>query len=270
MHRFLSIKKLVTGLFFCGIPLLRAQEVAIHPIRHPGGSLDASIRNEVDHAIRSAADWLIAQQRPDGSWGSTNVAFEETARVCLALSLTQSSSCSSPIANGMEWLDAHPIPDTPARSTCAVWRVLAWSSILKQTPEKEARLQALTNAIALPPEPGILLSNMLIYEAHYQAGSPPGPFSESILRAQLNQCAKIVMKLPIDTETFWALSHYINQYNKGIMDAASGAEDWRDRVAQSLINTQRKAPADGGFWDDRTADLRIRATAFGLLALLEL
>jgi hypothetical protein len=91
-----------------------------------------------------------------------------------------------------------------------------------------------------------------------------------------------------DPETLWLLSHAINQNHKGLLLRKTEVLDWRNDFAQLLLSAHRKDPAGGSFWDPvcttnccpaastalpRSEVLmaaRIRATAFGLLALKEI
>jgi hypothetical protein len=103
-----------------------------------------------------------------------------------------------------------------------------------------------------------------------------------------------------DPETLWLLSHAINQYHQGILLRQTEVLDWRNDFAQLLLGSLRKDLNGGTYWDPLPATnlcqtasscvvnpqvtngvvssihgealmtARIRATAFGLLALKEI
>jgi len=91
-----------------------------------------------------------------------------------------------------------------------------------------------------------------------------------------------------DPEKLWLLSHAINQNHKGLLLRKSEVLDWRNDFAQLLLAVHRTDPAGGSYWEappvtNRCSEAsasqplsepqmtaRIRATAFGLLALKEI
>jgi hypothetical protein len=91
-----------------------------------------------------------------------------------------------------------------------------------------------------------------------------------------------------DPEMLWLLSHAINQKHKGLLLRKTEVLDWRNDFAQLLLGSHRKDPAGGSYWEvvqptnccqaasaslppsEALMTARIRATAFGLLALKEI
>jgi hypothetical protein len=108
--------------------------------------------------------------------------------------------------------------------------------------------------------------------------------AQSVLEAALASYPKVTA----DPETLWLLSHAINQNYKGLLLRKTEVLDWRNDFAQLLLGSHRKDPAGGSYWDPVSATnccpavsatlppsearmtARIRATAFGLLALKEI
>jgi hypothetical protein len=81
-------------------------------------------------------------------------------------------------------------------------------------------------------------------------------------------------------ENLWRSGHVINRFSGGLLLRGTEVLDWRNDFAQLLICSQRKAPSGGGYWDETPSEkepsteaqmtARIRATAFGILALKEI
>jgi len=99
-----------------------------------------------------------------------------------------------------------------------------------------------------------------------------------------------------DPEALWLLSHTINQNHKGILLRKTEVLDWRNDFAQLLLRSHRTDSSGGAYWEpiqqtnlcqqassclsnpldvksvtpEALMVARIRATAFGLLALKEI
>jgi hypothetical protein len=86
-----------------------------------------------------------------------------------------------------------------------------------------------------------------------------------------------------DPETLWLVSRAINLDRNGLLVRNTEALDWRNDFAQLLICAQRSFPAGGAYWEPSQLDpatpgstpesqmtARIRATAYGILALKEI
>ena len=200
MHCFLSIKNLLLGLLFALHTTVMAQSFDLPTIRQKGASLDPSIANEADHAIRQARIWLRANPPP-------NIETQTCALVHLALERA-----------------------TPATNLMAL---AATAGLFAKTNQAES----------------VLADSLASY--------PP------------TSC---------DPETLWLISHAINQRRKGLLLRNTEALDWRNDFAQLLICAQRSFPSGGGYWEpagpksppESQMTARIRATAYGILALKEI
>ncbi|MCK5850703.1 MAG: terpene cyclase/mutase family protein [Kiritimatiellae bacterium] len=81
MNRALSLVLLITAISTAayGMPAKHAPEpkssgrsVSIMSATQPSGTLGVSLRNEVNAAIDRGIDWIMAQQKKDGSWSNGN------------------------------------------------------------------------------------------------------------------------------------------------------------------------------------------------------
>jgi hypothetical protein len=101
--------------------------------------------------------------------------------------------------------------------------------------------------------------------------------------AVLVACLAVYPPKPCDPENLWLVSRAINLYRNGLLLRNTEALDWRNDFAQLLICSQRNFPSGGGYWEPSRLDpadlkstpqslmiARIRATAFGILALKEI
>jgi hypothetical protein len=222
MNRFLSITNLIWPLFALHTAVL-AQSVDLPVVRQKGASLDASIAQEAEHAMRLARTWLR----------------------------------NNPPAN-------------TETQTCA----LALLAIESATPS--------TNLAALAATAGL-------YTQPHQS------------HALLSACITNYPPAHCAPETLWVISRAINQDHQGRLLRNSEPLDWRNDFAQLLISSQRRAPSEGAYWEPAGPNgatisngsaqprppacgsvlnlksspeslmlARIRATAFGILALKEI
>ena len=223
MHCFLSIKNLLLGLFFVLQTTVLAQSVDLPVVRQKGASLDLSVAQEADHAMRLARTWL-RDHPPAGS---------ETQTCALAQLAIESASPSTNLAT-----------------------LAATAGLYAQPHQAHALLAAcITN---YPPK----------------------------------HC---------DPETLWLLSRAINQDHQGRLLRNAEPLDWRNDFANLLISSLRRAPSEGAYWEPAGPNgattsngsaqprppacgsvlnlksspeslmlARIRATAYGILALKEI
>ena len=190
---------------------MSAQSIELPVIRQKGASLDTSIAQEADHAIRLAQAWL--RENPPA-----NTETQTCALVQLALGRTEAST-----------------------------NLVAWAT---------------TAGLSVQPNQ---------------------------LQAFLAACITNYPPTCIAPEPLWQLSHTINQSRKGILLRNTEALDWRNDFANLLICSQRRVPSGGAYWEasllDRIGEgvpakpkwtpkslmnARIRATAYGILALKEI
>ena len=87
-----------------------------------------------------------------------------------------------------------------------------------------------------------------------------------------------------ESETLWLLSRAINQYHTGLLLRNTEPLDWRNDFANLLICSLRRDASGGAYWEAtpspcadplpdsyvRLMTARIRATAYGILALKEI
>ena len=263
----LSITNLLTALFFCGALGLRA-EIAALPVRQPGASLDTSLRNEADHAVRQAALWLAARQQPDGSWGVSN-RVRLTSIVLFALKVSSQPAYSEPCARAALWLDSTATNRTDDLGTHA-WRLLALALALPETPGRTPFLRRLAERA---PSDGCGASaggQTLWREAAAAAGlaQPPPPESDASNRLAR---AAAAWQPPLDcNRAAWQLARLINRAGNGQLLRGNEPLDWRAGLAKTVINTQRRDSGGGGYWEAQNSDLMLAETAFGILALTEL
>ena len=222
MNRFLSITNLIWPLFALHTAVL-AQSVQLPVIRQKGASLDLSVAQEADHAMRLAREWLR----------------------------------NTPPAN----------TDT---QTCALVQL----AIESATPS--------TNFNALATTAGLYAQT---HQTH----------------ALLATCLTNYPPKRCDPETLWLLSRSINQDHQGRLLRNAEPLDWRNDFANLLISSLRRARSEGAYWEPAgpngatisngsaqprppacgsVVDLksspealmlaRIRATAYGILALKEI
>lgn len=206
MNRFLSITNLLSGLLFALHATVIAQSVELPVVRQKGASLDVSVAQEADHAIRLAREWL--RNNPPA-----NTKTQTCALVQLALE-----------------------PEVPFTNLVAM---AAAAGLNARTNQAKALLAAcITN---YPPK----------------------------------RC---------DPETLWVLSRTINQLHAGILLRNTETLDWRNDFANLLICSLRRDASGGSYWEatrspgsDTLPDsyihlmtARIRATAYGILALKEI
>lgn len=205
MNRFLSITNLLLGLLFALHATVIAQSVELPVIRQKGSSLDMSIAQEADHAIRLAREWLR----------NTPTANTDT-QTCALVQLALESAA----------------PSTNLLALAATAGFYAWTN----------QAQALL--------------------AGFITSYPPKQSDPKIL-------------------CLW--SRILNQYHSGILLRNTEVLDWRNDFANLLISSQRRDASGGAYWESSQLDpsapkptpeslmtARIRATAYGILALKEI
>lgn len=266
----LSTSNLLAALIFCISPALRA-ELGVNAIRQPGSSLDTSLRNEADHAVRQAAAWLAARQNADGSWGNTN-RVRLTSLALFALRSSRQPQLSEQQARAALWLDRHGTNRLDSLDTYA-WRLLALAAVL---PETVARTNLLRRFAAAPSQLTRRATDearQLWDEALSAAGLAPD-LPEPAPPAARDRLAREAAAWPpheqLSPACAWRLAHLINRAGGGQLVRDNAPLDWRADLAQRLINSQRRAAGSGGFWGARTGEDTIAETSFGILALLEL
>jgi hypothetical protein len=206
MNRFLSITNLLWGLVFALHSTVIAQSIELPIIRQKGASLDMSVAQEADHAIRLAREWLR----------------------------------NNPPAN-------------TTTQTCALVQFILEPAV------SSTNLEAMAVAAGL-------------YARTNQA------------QALLGACITNYPPKRCESETLWLLSRTINQYHSGILLRNTEALDWRNDFANLLICSLRRDALGGAYWEaprspcadplpdsrSRLMTARIRATAYGILALKEI
>ena len=206
MNCFLSITNRLFLFLLGAHTTVLAQSIELPVIRQKGASLDTSIAQEADHAIRLAQTWL--RENPPA-----NTETQTCALVQLALERTGSST-----------------------------NLVTWATT--------AGLSTQTNQV----------------------------------QAFLDACITNYPPLRCEPETLWRLSHAINQSCKGILLRNTEALDWRNDFANLLICSLRRNASGGAYWEAthapgvdplpashvRMMTARIRATAYGILALKEI
>ena len=273
MKHVLSIINLLGVLLFCH-GAAGAAEVGIIAARQSGGSLDTSLRNEADNAKRLAAEWLVARQQPDGSWGSTNANTVLTPMAWLALKGMDAAIDAVARDRAVVWVDAQPLASITSLDG-NTWRLLVVSQALPDSPERQARVRALLDA---SDNDRPLYDRAGEYSRRFRwevilpfciAPAKPSPYETEAQRT----LATVAQDYPLDTqnpETLWHFARLINRYGGGVWLRGTVALDWRNDFAQTLINTQRKDPSGGGHWGSGSDDDKLRATALALLALREI
>lgn len=263
----LSITNLLPVLFFCGAFGLRA-EIAATPVRQAGASLDTSLRNEADHAVRQAALWLAARQQPDGSWGESN-RVRLTSIVLFALKVSSVTEYSGPCDRAALWLDSTATNRMDDLGTHA-WRLLALTLALPETPGRAPFLRRLADRVPADGCGASAGDQTLWREAVAAAGmaQPPPPESDAS-----NRLARAAAAWPPPlgcNRAAWQLARLINRAGNGQLLRGNEPLDWRAGLAKAVINSQRRDAGEGGYWEARNPDLRLAETAFGILALKEL
>ena len=263
----LSITNLLPVLFFCGTFGLRA-EIAAAPVRQAGASLDTSLRNEADQAVRQAALWLAARQQSDGSWGESN-RVRLTAIVLSALNVSSQPAYSETCARAALWLDGAATNRMDDLGTHA-WRLLALALALPETPGRTPFLRRLAEQAPADGCGAPVGDQTFWREALAAAGMAQPPPPE---RDASNSLARAAAAWPpplAGNQASWQLARLINRAGNGQLLRGNEPLDWRADLAKTVISTQRRDAGGGGYWEAQNADLRLAETAFGILALKEL
>ncbi len=263
----LSMSNLLATLIFSAAVVFGAG-IGVISIRQPGASLDTSMQNEVDHAVSQAAAWLAARQNTDGSWGLTN-RVRLTSIILLSLNASRQPGYSEVTARASLWLDAHAADRLDDLETHA-WRLIALSRVMPDSAARTHLLQGLSDAAKTlePNAPTNALRFWKEAQATAGVGAPLPPASDATNR--LSALASEWPPVPSGNATAWQSAHLVNRVGNGQLVQDNRPLDWRRDLAQRLINTQRSAPSDGGYWDAPDPEARLGETAFGLLTLLEL
>ncbi len=265
----LSMLNLPAALIFsaaCGF----GASVGVTTIRQPGASLDTSLRNEREHAVDLAAEWLAARQGTDGCWGSETDRVERTSVALLALTARRSRH-SDAVARAAVWLDAYP-PAAGESGEAGAWRMLALLSVAPDTPDRAGLARRLLRETPPPAADAAtsFFSRLLWAEALALGGAEVEPRLAAPAERTL---AALAAEWPPDTRapaSLWLMAFLINRTSGGRLESGGAPLDWRRDIAQTLLGDQRRDPAGGGFWFSAESDARIRQTAFGILALNEL
>ena len=252
----------------CCVTALRA-DIAVSPVRLPGSSLDTSVRNEADRAIRQAARWLANRQQADGYWGESNRVLH-TSLALAALAGTRDLEYSDATARAAVWLGNTETNRLDSLADHA-WRLIALSIAVRETP---ARPQLFRRLIDLAPEPTARQSYddlQLWREARNLSRIYPNPIP--VHDCSLGVLAQIACEWPqpiADNLAAWRLAHLINYADTSPLLNKGTPIDWRTHIAERLINSQKSDPRGGGYWLADTPDRQLAETAYGLLCLLEL
>lgn len=267
MPRSLSMPNLLAALTFSAAFGFSAG-VGVTSIRQPGASLDASLRNESDHAVQQAAVWLIACQNTDGSWGKTNQ-VRLTSLALLALGVARPSDPAESTVRAALWLDSYATNRVSDLDTRA-WRLLALAQALPDSPARSAALRRFSDAGRLFEAEASADARRLWSEALAAAGLGDIPLPAPDATNRLSCLAATWPPRRSDNAAVWQLAHLINRVGNGQLVRGNTPLDWRRDLAQRLVNTQRSAPSGGGYWDAPDTDAKLVETAFGILTLLEL
>lgn len=269
MSHALSIMNPLAVLVCCAA--LGQHELAVTPVRLPGASLDTSLRNEADRAVRQSARWLAARQQADGAWGVTN-RVRLTALVVTALAAASCPEGDDARTRATLWLDGAAA--TPLASLGEhAWRLLALSLALPDTPGRHAYLHALVRRAPSDATGASADDRRLWREALLQAGLETPPVQETEndeSRALLVHAASDWPPTTDGTRALWRLARLINRSAGGQLLRGQTPLDWRTHVANRLITTQKNDPESGCYWTADTPDRQLAETAYGILGLLEL
>jgi hypothetical protein len=264
----MSIPNLLAALIISAAVVIGAG-IGVTSIRLPGASLDPSLQNEADRAVRQSAAWIASRQNPDGSWGVSNH-VSLTSLALLSLSASRQPGFSEATTRAVLWLDAHATNRVVDLSTHA-WRLLALVQSLPATGARSAALRRFSEA-GRPFE-----ANAPSDVRHFwrESLAAAGLETASLLPMHdaSNRVAGVAASWPpatSSTATLWQLAHFINREANGQLLHDNTPLDWRSDLAQRLVNAQRSAPSGGGYWEATEADATLAETAFGLLSLLEL
>ena len=244
--------------------------IGVTSIRQAGAPLDPSIRNEVEHAVDLAAQWLAARQNADGSWGSATDRVTRTSVALIALT-SRANRHSEACARAAVWLDSH-LPATNELDAAHAWRVIALLSVAPDTPARTNLTRRLLDE-ARPYVPGTNdwpLGQLLWNDALALAGQPALPLPEKAAHMLTPKARDWPPAASLQPWSLWPCAYLINRLSDGTLTRNGDPLDWRRDVAQILINSQRRDPAGGAFWGASEKSDRVWQTAFGILTLSEL
>ena len=274
MTRRLQSAATFIALAFC-VTALRA-DIAVPPMRRlPGSSLDTSVRNEADRAIRQAARWLADRQQADGSWGGESNRVQHTSLALSALAALAAANQPDPeysdtIARAAVWLGG---TETNRLDTLGdhAWRLIALSLAVPELPARQQLLRRLAEQAAHTKENASADDLQLWREARNQARIHPTPLP--VYDCAIGVRAQVICewsKPLADNLAAWRLAHLINYADTSPFMNDGTPIDWRTHIAERLINSQKSDPRGGGYWPAGTPDRQLAETAYGLLSLLEL
>ncbi|MDD2460888.1 MAG: hypothetical protein WC328_04455 [Kiritimatiellia bacterium] len=269
MSHALSIMNPLAMLACCAA--LAQNELAVSPVRLPGASLDTSLRNEADRAVRQSARWLAARQQADGAWGVTN-RLRLTALVVTALAASSCPEGDDARTRATLWLGGTAATPLTSLGDHA-WRLLALSVSLPDTPGRHAYLHNLASRAPSDTAGASAEDRRLWREALLHAGqeAPPAPEAEDEESRALLAHAAAAWPPALDgTRALWRLARLINRSAGGQLLRGQTPLDWRNHMASRLITAQKNDPEGGCFWPAADPDRQLAETAYGILGLLEL
>ncbi len=272
MRRVLSMTNLAAVLLASCVAAPSLAQLAVTPIRQAGDSLDPSIRNEADHAIDLAADWLAAKQNPDGSWGTATGRVKRTSITLLALT-TRARRHSDPIARAAVWLDRRPASDNATTPDAYAWRLIALLSVsASDVARTNLAARLLRETRPFVPHTAPSPSARLLWADAFALADAAAPFDAqpAVIDSPVTELAAHWQPARQSPQDIWRAARLINRTAAGQLETKDGPLDWRRDIAQALINSQRRDPAGGAYWTASVDGDMIAATAFGILSLSEL
>jgi len=217
-----------------------------------------------------AAAWLVARQNPDGTWGSETGRLWRTSVALVALAASPGRH-SDAVARAAMWLDAQPAAGSNLYQHA--WRLLAVCVAIPgaragSSPPVARLVDAASPLLEGSPAE---TAQALWREALALAGLAPPPVASPLDRHMLVYARGAWPKLAEASPFYiWPYARAINRTG-GVLDLDGVRLDWRRDVARSLVNSQRRDPAGGGYWGTAVdGDDRLLHTAFGLLTAHEL
>jgi hypothetical protein len=176
-----------------------------------------------------------------------------------SLDVSTANEADHAMRQARRWLEMNPPANTETQ-TCALVQL----ALAKEAAETNLLVWATTAGLAAKMEQG------------------DAALAAALASYPTNTC---------DPEALWLVSRTINQRRNGLLLRDTEALDWRNAFAKLLICNQRSFPSGGGYWDPPRLDgpaaagcalpsvtitpetqmlARIRATAYGILALKEI
>lgn len=267
----LSMMNLLCACFFAAAHAPGAG-LGVNVVRGAGDALDTSLRNEADHAVRQGIAWLISRQNADGFWGTSNRVHLTALALC-AVKGSGLPAAQDPWVNATLWLNANAAT-APADLWTHAWRLLAFSLTIPASPGRDDLFSRLKESAAAcraaAPEDAQAFWREVA--ASFEPAPPAAP-ADATSAAEKARLAAVAAAWPpalADNAAAWALARLVNRAGSGHLAKEGHPLDWRTALARRLVNTQRRAPDAGGYWEAADDDGRIAETALGILTLLEL